>query len=117
MTTVAVGNRRLLKLADILDKADALHRKLGEPGYDQTRVSHNNECRTPACAWGHWRAQPNVTKRLGEWASMCFIESEFSISEYDAELIFGGEGCESAKTAKQAAKYIRAFVKRRQVRA
>jgi hypothetical protein len=128
MTSIAVGNRRLLRLAKILDKADALHKKRGEPVYDQKNYVH--PCGAPACAFGHWAfANPkkfNLRPVLGGngeikskngkiWYTWDDIhtQNEFSLTEEEAEKLFADNGCESARTAKQAAKYIRAFVKRR----
>lgn len=127
MTTVAVGNRRLLKLADILDRADALHRKQHEPTYNQSRFFHS--CGTPACAMGHWATHnprrwgvdteqyrdsyehlPRfrsggsvITGGMADFALWC--------GEYDD--IFGDQGCDNARTGKQAAKFIRQFVAQR----
>ena len=122
MTTIAVGNRRLLRLAAILDKADALHKKRGEPTYDQDRIVH--PCGTPACAWGHWAhdQRVNAKRKMEKW----YDDNLAAVREFalalardedgeviEAEELFGGFGCDNAETAKQAAKYIRAFVKRR----
>jgi len=128
MTTVAVGNRRLLKLADILDTADALHRKRGEPTYYQGDFEHwdyKRSCNTPACALGHyafncgpkgqriyWDHEKGAMAHGMELGEAGEIEFAIGMGEYDE--LFGGSGCDGAKTAKQAAKYIRAFVRRRQ---
>lgn len=112
------GAKRLLKLAAILDKADAEHRKKGEPTYDQTNIRHT--CGTPACALGHWAAatptrfwlKPLLKYRpaphlYGEWE---IGEAEFGITQQEADIIFGPDGCNYATTAKQAARFIRKFV-------
>jgi hypothetical protein len=132
MTTQAIGDRRLLRLADVLDKADAEHKRRGEPGYCQSRYRNTKlpdeelspaACGTPACAWGHYIEIPSVRKRfraLGRtypYSGIYFSVSdlaEFAIDRYEDEDIFGPSGCGGAQTAKQAAKYIRAFVKARQ---
>ena len=118
---IELGNERLLKLAAILDVADAEHRKKKEPTYDQTEIVH--PCGTPACAVGHWAAaNPDRWQirnectylkgsRLGPISAVC---EEFVISDDEYRELFGMSGCGEAKTAKQAAKYIRRFVKRRQ---
>lgn len=120
MTSIAVGNRRLLRLAKILDTADALHRKRKEPAYSQENWTH--PCGTPACALGHYAAHtpsrwffehgfPKIKAGIGgSWAAT----EEFGLSDDNVAEIFSSRGCGGAKTAKQAAKYIRAFVKRRQ---
>lgn len=120
-----IGLKRLLKLADILDVADAEHRKRGEPAYAQAIVTH--ACGSPACAIGHWAASnkrrwgvslfgTSVKLLKGPYAHDMFssIEHEFDLSELEAEEIFESYGCGGAKTAKQAAKYIRKFVARKQ---
>jgi hypothetical protein len=114
------GNERLLQLAKILDGADAAHRKAKEPTYDQRHVVH--ECGTPACAAGHWvvanpdrwEIRDGCTYLKGSRASpVRALSEEFALSLDECEDIFGGAGCDYAKTAKQAAKYIRNFVKSR----
>lgn len=116
-----VGLNRLLKLATILDTADAEHRKKSEPLYNQTIYVH--PCGTPACALGMWAfANPGRwvlvgghSPRLKEMLLTPIVsaETEFRISILDAELLFEIDGCNKASTAKQAAKYIRVFVKRK----
>jgi hypothetical protein len=115
-----LGARRLLKLAKILDTADALHKKRGERGYDQTVYQH--ECGTPACAWGHYvSSDKRIPKRLGFQLDKHGIyagdypQDEFSIDYAEKDELFGQSGCNRAATAKQAAKYIRSFVKRKGV--
>jgi hypothetical protein len=120
-----VGERRLLKLAGILDDADMLHRTNQEPTYNQGSVNH--PCGTPACAIGHWKrhsrgriifSMDNYTLIHTESFGSCGIRmvgaAEFRITQNEAEELFGGRGCDDAKTAKQAAKYIRKFVRRKQ---
>lgn len=119
MTTIAVGNKRLLRLADILDKADALHKERGEPTYAQYRVMH--ECGTPACALGHWAynnprrwkfnsrgAESRETRLTAVVKNGMY---EFSLSYEESDALFGVDA--DHPTAKSVAKYIRAFVKRR----
>lgn len=143
MTTRAVGIRRLLKLAGILDTADAEHRKKKEPVYNQMSMDHL--CGTPACALGHWAfnnprrwryeriALPAVSwmdskvpefyvevclkaRQSGSAWRLSFSEAanDFGITDMQADELFSGEGCGNARTAKQAARYIRKFVKRLQ---
>lgn len=125
MTTIATGNRRLLKLAGILDKADAQHCKNKEPTYDQTALAH--DCGTPACALGHYvYAHPRKFSRANfiKWGATQYhrsdtgsgfedIKIEFALCVGEYYELFGTTGCNWAKTAKQAAKYIRNFVKQR----
>ncbi len=115
------GANRLLKLALILDTADALHKKKGAPTYDQRVYVWN--CGTPACALGHWvaanpkrfRFQFGSPVRNGreEYAGLGTAPVEFGISDYEAMELFDLCGCDNAQTAKEAARYIRAFVKRK----
>lgn len=114
-----LGARRLLRLAKILDKADALHKKRGEEPYYQGAYEHHNlenGCATPACAWGHYAA---ATRRLADWDSrvgtklQTDICAEFGLSGAEESEIFNCSGCNGAETAKQAASYIRSFVKRK----
>lgn len=126
MTTRAVGNRRLLKLADILDKADAAHRKLKQPTYAQSLFVH--PCGTPACAIGHWAAhnrrrgwRVDVNNSVGSVYKngnyntiMAGIE-EFDLGVAEYLRIFGSDGCGHARTGKEAAKFIRRFVAERKL--
>ena len=113
MTTIAVGNRRLLRLVKILDTADALHKKNGEPTYDQDRIRH--PCGAPACAWGHYKAATPKKSSLSHWFfGSNGAQGEFGMNDEEVEEVFDAKGCGDAQTAKAAAKYIRAFVKRRQ---
>lgn len=123
MTTISVGNRRLLKLADILDKADVEHRKAREPTYNQRVIAH--DCGTPGCAAGHWAfANPRrwridsntfmtVLKAAPDKMGVDAIAEEFALTWHQHDELFAYDGCGGARTAKQAAKYIRAFVKKR----
>lgn len=128
MTTRAIGNRRLLRAAKILDTADAKHKRAGEPLYLQRFFTH--PCGTPACTLGHYAAhtpkrwafddgkRPYLTG-AGDEAYMShdsFEDAcvEFDISLREAELLFGARGCNSATTAAEAAVYIRRFVRQRE---
>jgi hypothetical protein len=136
MTSIAVGNRRLLRLAKILDTADALHRKRKEPTYCQLDIEHWEPvdkrdpygplCGTPACALGHYGANADRGAKARGWGwsktkgliTASFepfddARAEFAVTEAEADELFEVDGCGKAQTAKQAAKYIRAFVKRR----
>jgi hypothetical protein len=114
-----LGARRLLRLAKILDTADATHRKKGEPPYDQEAYKH--PCGAPACAWGHYLAHSKTARTRFEiedgnyWGATLFAPAEFDISDEEACELFDSYGCGNARTAKQAAAYIRAFVKRKGV--
>jgi hypothetical protein len=112
-----LGARRLLKLAKILDTADAIAKKNGSPTYRQDAYEH--DCGTPACAWGHYSFH---TRRLNNWRDGKLVntwgveaEKEFGITWDEAWSIFSSEGMGHARTAKAAARYIRAFVKRKGV--
>lgn len=102
------GAKRLLKLAAILDKADALHKKKGEPTYKQWTAEH--ACGTPACAGGHWNHYMKVGNN-GERDGDFVFNDTFDITDEDWSELFSASGCGQAKTAKAAAKFIRAFVK------
>ena len=111
MTSLAVGNRRLLKLADVLDTADAEHKRKGEPTYSQ--IYFNHSCGTPACALGHACAIPAIRRAgMSERDYLRSVEV-FCLSNGQWHELFDSFGCGEAKTAKQAARYIRAFVRRR----
>lgn len=110
----------LLELADILERADDEHRARGEPTYRQAAWLH--PCGTPACAGGHWAAAhperwdfntsgaPFLREHPLDTVS-CAMH-EFGISFLEALELFDLNGCGGAKTAKEAAAYIRKFVAR-----
>lgn len=122
--TFEEGNARLLELADILDGADEEHEKRKEPKYSQIHFVHR--CGSAACALGHWAlAKPErwevaygVPRLIGSmyWVS-ADAESdaclEFCLSLKETNRLFGVWGCSCARTAKDAAKYIRAFANAR----
>ncbi len=128
------GAQNLLRLADILDAADAGHRARGEPAYRQSAYRH--ACGTPACAIGHWVAAhperwtythsrphegwPLLSRLpiprnpyLDTDAYRLSMEEEFCIHADEASELFGGFGCGGAKTGAEAATYIRKFVFRK----
>lgn len=140
MTSVAVGNKRLLCLANILDRVPGRHwAKDGRlVGYDQDIVRHS--CGTPACAWGHWLyTNKKRFKRIATadglpngWVAESLLtlglvgtgiyvsyfdgaEREFAMSENEVREVFHSCGCKKATTGKEAADYIRAFVARRRI--
>lgn len=105
------GDVELLRLADFLLAQDALHVAEGKPRYDQRNVEH--PCQTPACALGHGYALYILD--TGDTTYLGFDEyRRYGIKEDDdwAEL-FGSYGCGHAKSAQDAATYIRGFVARR----
>lgn len=123
MTTRAIGNARLLRLANILDTADQAHAEKGEPTYYQPKFAH--ECGTPACALGHWAFNNRkrwtwkntdsgvICRRKNSPGTGLFESAEFDLNVYQANELFGNSGCGEAKHAQDAATYIREFVKNR----
>jgi hypothetical protein len=118
-----LGNQRLLELARILDTADELHQVKGEPLYTQEFYMHT--CGSPACALGHWAyhnqdrwgffatgSLPRL-KGLEDSTSMQSAQMEFDLCPEEARELFEIEGCGYAKTAAEAAAYIRQFVENR----
>lgn len=115
------GWKRLLKLADILDVADAEHKRKGEPTYDQSELAH--PCGSPACAVGHyiahrrgWVLQIDGTataKSSGEQLHGRHVLQDLDIAFDEYMELFGPSGCDNAGTAKKAARYIRKFVGRK----
>jgi hypothetical protein len=123
--TEVVGLLRLLDLAQLLVIADAKHRALGEPEYNQRVFAH--PCGTPACALGHWAdANPERWMKVpgnNWWRRIDLFQRndgyfdganwEFALNESECNELFSMGGCEGAQTAKEAADYIRGFVARR----
>lgn len=108
VTTEEQGNVRLLRLASILDAADEYHKQHNEPAYKQRSLIH--PCGTPACAGGHWDASPEGQELGGSQQDW---RKTFAINGKEESELFGGEGCGDARTAKEAAEYLRSFVARR----
>lgn len=106
-TGLKIGNRRLLKLAEHLEA-------LPRGQYDQTEISSDGA----RCALGHsWdlpqyrRAARAVPPSGGFFSSSGF----YHLTEEEWPDIFGSDGCRqsdgrSARTGKQAARFIRKFV-------
>jgi hypothetical protein len=134
MTTIAVGNRRLLKLADILSAIPKnATNKRGEPAYTQDTWTH--PCGSPACALGWWAAanprrwepatphSAPILKATGE-SGVRAGETEFALTEDEALDFFAwygmGHGVNddpgNVVTGKKAAAYIRRFVAKRGVK-
>lgn len=122
MVSLKVGNRRLLKLANILDAAHQQQIASGGPTYDQTDMVH--PCGSPCCALGHWaHANPKLWKF--DARNGCFkhlpegmyglepAAKDFHLEQHEVYELFGGSGCGSARTATDAATYIRRFVNQR----
>ncbi len=108
--------KRLKKLISILEAADDIHDKRKEPSYDQYSYMHS--CGTPACALGHYVAS---NKRWVLINRIPFLKNgnkdlrqdtkdEFGITSDESDQLFGPTGCGRARTAKQAAWYIRQFL-------
>lgn len=136
-----MNKRKLLKLADILEAAHRRYarRKGGinpDNQYNQRWFAHDFQgkehrgCGSPACALGHWAAaHPRTwfTDWLGEvgiWRDAYITgdnrrsasagidaEDEFGLDGGQVKDLFGVAGCGGAKTAREASKYIREFVR------
>jgi len=108
MSSIARGSANLLLLAEILEVADAIHRAAGEPTYNQS--IHEHDCGTPACALAHWYAYKGTT-----WLDAAVGEDleEFAVTPSESLELFGARGCGDARTAQQAATYLRSFVVKR----
>lgn len=135
------GNAKLIQLANLLESRKTLSRRIDLKKYDQNQFYH--ECGSPGCALGLWAfmnqdtwvinvfhvssgtARLPVSKEvLSEEkyrpanlysTSMCMESAmrEFCLNRQEAESIFGGEGCASAKNEMEAAAFIRNFVMER----
>jgi hypothetical protein len=105
---VTRGAANLMLLADILEAEDVMHRATGQPTYNQ--AAHEHDCGTPACALSHWYAYKGTT-----WldADVDEVLAEFALTPAESLELFGIRGCGNARTAQEAARYIRAFVTRR----
>jgi hypothetical protein len=112
----AIYKKRLLKCADIVDSVPRKE-------FEINRYFH--ECRTPACVLGHYtaatgfrhfgRPDQNYPETFPGNVTYETIGIHFGIDIAEAIRVFGSNGCNNAKTGKQAAKYIRQFVKRKEM--
>lgn len=122
----------------LLNVAKALRESPNPNAFDMSIYGHDGEfhywnwsgketkfdCGTPACALGHYASRRDLQKtfRLDEdyivvndnevigYASQ-EISDHFGITFGECAELFDADGCNNAKTAKQAAKYIERFVK------
>jgi hypothetical protein len=101
----------LLLLADILEAASAGPHAVGEPSYSPWNHAHDSG--TPACPLSHWYAYKGSTWLDGHLDE---VLEEFALTASESADLFAPEGCGNAKTAAEAAAYIRAFVDRRAAR-
>jgi hypothetical protein len=104
---IRTGNRRLLKLADVLDAVP-----LGM--YDQTNILWRHQQANLAepcamCAMSYAYLNQRAFPGLNEFEG----DTYFKLADGQWDLLFGVVGCGNARTAKQAAKYIRKFVAKR----
>lgn len=117
---------RLEKLVAALQDADP-------KTFNMERYGHG--CGTPACVFGHYAARRDLQhtfkllkpKYADEYCDIDSTEGEcyhdsyvvldhFGINDYQAEELFGSEGCGGAKTPKEAITYLRGFIKTWQAR-
>lgn len=123
---MGINFKRLEELADLLDTVDKEHRARKEPTYDQSHYFH--PCGTPSCALGHWAAAHPRRWRVrrsgydgrrlypllrgGNFADshLSSVMHEFGLNSDDVDMLFGHQGCNKAKTGKQAARFIRKFI-------
>lgn len=122
---IQAGNDRLQALAEHLETADEEHARKGEMPYDQTTTRHyesrtgvtfpiddpRRTCGTPACAMGHAAFLFKTDKAWTESGAMDF----FAIGEPEDDELFAGNGCNNAKSSREASGYIKAFVTRRRL--
>lgn len=115
-----VHRNRLLRVAQDLRNSPA-PRKF-------TMRFYGHSCGTPACALGHYAAAKHRGSpfRLGRdgvllvngrpnYPPACVAADHFGLSDDDElEALFGPLGCGRARTPIQAAKYIEAFVARKE---
>jgi hypothetical protein len=101
----AIYKRRLLKCAGIVDKASRKNFTMG------TFFHH---CGTPACALGHYEYATRRTKAINRAFMLDSAQQHFDLTADEVIKLFGVYGCNEARTGKQAAKYIRNFVKQKE---
>lgn len=82
-------------------------------------------CGTPACVLGHYAHRKDLQDRFGLdkygsvirldtgatiWYDSQVVLNHFGIDTEQAHALFGATGCDDAKTADEAADYIRRFI-------
>lgn len=117
------GEKNLMLLSAHLWDADARHLAANEPTYDQLEEVH--ACGTPACAIGHARAlfKSSLNDRYVRiWRNASLIVAGEQLFELDYladrryaewDELFSTLGCGYARSAREAAVYIRGFVRRK----
>ena len=102
------GVANLMLLADILETADSMHRAAGEPTYNPGIHEHDDG--TPSCAIAHWFAYKGTTwLDYDVGAEM----DEFGLTPSQRLELFGARSCGGARTAQEAAAFIREFATKR----
>jgi hypothetical protein len=104
----AIYKKRLLKCADIIAKAKPR-------AFTMERYFH--KCGSPGCVLGHYQAATKVFGKNMDDSKMIQVDTtgHFGISVDEESELFSWYGCNYAKTPKAAAKYIRQFVKRKEL--
>jgi len=94
-----------------------------------TRMEGDWPCGTPGCALGNYAARRdlqrgflidsygNARDRVCGLGLLPAAERHFGLAFGEVHRLFGPNGCGSAKTAKQAARFIENFVKRKERKA
>lgn len=102
---------------------------MGRFGYSEDDCDNSPEdvniCGTPACALGHYAVRRDVQRTFaltndGNEVMVgkapvnydYHMTEHFGITEGQVDELFGGYGCENAKTPTQAANYIEKFIRR-----
>lgn len=119
MNSLEEGNKNLLKMAEIL-------MSVKHEDFSMEYITWPFEdCNTPACAMGHYAADPGTPFSLIEGIMYykdrvyaVFIDSSevrehFCLTHIETIELFDSTGCGGALNPKSAAHYIRAFVDRR----
>lgn len=104
---VEAGNKNLDKLVGILHEAH-------NPYIQYRFFADGYECRSPACALGHWACATLPLE--GRW-EYCLDgegpQKDFALTRAEEDELFGGCGCNDAREAVDAADYIENFVRAR----
>lgn len=126
----AIYRKRFANLIRVLrdaQKSEDLRAKftMNQYGFSATTTAYD-ACGTPACAMGHYAFRKDVQRTFslntGGWVvaydghhipdEASHFAEHFGISLDEVERLFGFEGCNNAKTPKQAADFLAAWLKK-----
>lgn len=113
-----IGDKRLLELADFVEKQAPIEKSQGRPGFDMAKIiswycdDEGRSCSSPSCLLGFAMVlfEDEVDEELYDDMPIPF----FDLSLEETNELFSRDGCDNAgKGVAKAVAYVRNFVARR----